>query len=42
MKFHNAWVTDLVPTADNIVQLVRAARARCWKIDEVVPKNRAG
>ena len=29
---HNAWVTDLVPTADNIVQLVRAARAR-WKIE---------
>ena len=32
MKFDNAWVTDLVPTADNIVQLVRAARAR-WKIE---------
>ena len=31
-KFHNAWVTDLVPTADNIVQLARAARAR-WKIE---------
>ena len=28
----NAWITDLVPTADNIVQLVRAARAR-WKIE---------
>ena len=27
-----AWVTDLVPTTDNIVQLVRAARAR-WKIE---------
>ena len=26
------WVTDLVPTTDNIVQLVRAARAR-WKIE---------
>ena len=30
--YHNAWVTDLVPTTDNIVQLVRAARAR-WKIE---------
>ena len=30
--YRNAWVTDLVPTADNIVQLVRAARAR-WKIE---------
>ena len=28
----NVWVTDLVPTIDNIVQLVRAARAR-WKIE---------
>ena len=27
-----AWVTDLVPTTDNIVQLVRAGRAR-WKIE---------
>ena len=27
-----AWVTDLHPNADNIVQLVRAARAR-WKIE---------
>ena len=26
------WVTDLVPTTDNIAQLVRAARAR-WKIE---------
>ena len=32
VKYRNAWVTDLVPTADNIVQLVRAARAR-WKIE---------
>ena len=32
VKLHYAWVTDLVPTADNIVQLVRAARAR-WKIE---------
>ena len=32
MKCRNAWVTDLVPTTDNIVQLVRAARAR-WKIE---------
>ena len=30
--YRSAWVTDLVPTADNIVQLVRAARAR-WKIE---------
>ena len=29
--YTNVWVTDLVPTIDNIVQLVRAARAR-WKI----------
>ena len=28
----NAWVTDLTPTSANIVQLVRAARAR-WKIE---------
>ena len=28
----NVWVTDLVPTIDNIAQLVRAARAR-WKIE---------
>ena len=27
MKYRNAWVTDLVPTTDNIVQLVRAGRA---------------
>ena len=32
VNYHSAWVTDLVPTADNIVQLVRAARAR-WKIE---------
>ena len=32
VKCRNAWVTDLVPTTDNIVQLVRAARAR-WKIE---------
>ena len=32
VNYRNAWVTDLVPTADNIVQLVRAARAR-WKIE---------
>ena len=32
VKYRNAWVTDLVPTTDNIVQLVRAARAR-WKIE---------
>ena len=32
VNLRNAWVTDLVPTADNIVQLVRAARAR-WKIE---------
>ena len=32
MKYRNAWVTDLVPTTDNIVQLVRAGRAR-WKIE---------
>ena len=30
--YRSAWVTDLVPSADNIVQLVRAARAR-WKIE---------
>ena len=29
--YENAWVTDLAPTSANIVQLVRAARAR-WKI----------
>ena len=32
VTYRNAWVTDLVPTTDNIVQLVRAARAR-WKIE---------
>ena len=32
VKYRNAWVTDLVPTTDNIAQLVRAARAR-WKIE---------
>ena len=32
VTYQNAWVTDLVPTSDNIVQLVRAARAR-WKIE---------
>ena len=32
VKYRNAWVTDLVPTTDNIVQLVRAGRAR-WKIE---------
>ena len=31
-SYRNAWVTDLVPTSANIVQLVRAARAR-WKIE---------
>ena len=31
VTYHNAWVTDLVPTAANIAQLVRAGRAR-WKI----------
>ena len=30
--YRNAWVTDLVPTTDNIAQLVRAGRAR-WKIE---------
>ena len=32
VNYCNAWVTDLVPTSANIVQLVRAARAR-WKIE---------
>ena len=32
VTYRNAWVTDLVPTTDNIVQLVHAARAR-WKIE---------
>ena len=32
VAYHNAWVTDLVPTAANIAQLVRAGRAR-WKIE---------
>ena len=32
VNYRNAWVTDLVPTSANIVQLVRAARAR-WKIE---------
>ena len=32
VAYHNAWVTDLVPTAANIAQLVRAGRAR-WKIN---------
>ena len=32
VTYQNAWVTDLVPTTANIVQLVRAARAR-WKIE---------
>ena len=32
ITYENAWVTDLVPTSANIVQLVRAARAR-WKIE---------
>ena len=32
VTYRNAWVTDLVPTSANIVQLVRAARAR-WKIE---------
>ena len=32
VNYRNAWVTDLVPTTDNIAQLVRAARAR-WKIE---------
>ena len=39
----NVWVTDLVPTIDNIAQLVRAARAR-WKIENETfntLKNRA-
>ena len=29
VKYRNAWVTDLVPTTDNIVQLVRGN----WKIE---------
>ena len=32
VTYQNAWVTDLVPTSANIVELVRAARAR-WKIE---------
>ena len=32
VTYRNAWVTDLVPTTDNIAQLVRAGRAR-WKIE---------
>jgi len=32
VTYRNAWVTDLEPRGDNIVQLVRAARAR-WKIE---------
>ena len=32
VAYRNAWVTDLTPTRANIVQLVRAARAR-WKIE---------
>ena len=32
ITYENAWVTDLLPTSANIVQLVRAARAR-WKIE---------
>ena len=32
VTYRNAWVTDLMPTSANIVQLVRAARAR-WKIE---------
>lgn len=32
VNYRNAWVTDLVPTSANIVQLVHAARAR-WKIE---------
>lgn len=30
--YHNAWVTDLVPSAANVAEVVRAARAR-WKIE---------
>ena len=29
---HNAWVTDLVPTAGSVARIVRAGRAR-WKIE---------
>ena len=32
ITYENVWVTDLAPTSANIVQLVRAARAR-WKIE---------
>ncbi len=32
VTYRNAWVTDLEPSGDNIVHLVRAARAR-WKIE---------
>ena len=32
LTYHNAWVTDLLPTAANVAHLVRAARAR-WKIE---------
>ena len=32
ITYHNAWVTDLAPTAANVAHLVRAARAR-WKIE---------
>ena len=32
ITYRNAWVTDLVPSTDNIAQLVRAGRAR-WKIE---------
>ena len=29
---HNAWVTDLVPSAGSVARIVRAGRAR-WKIE---------
>ena len=31
VTYQNAWVTDLVPDTDNIVGLVRAARARSYR-----------
>jgi hypothetical protein len=30
--FHNAWITDHFPQADNIVELVSVARSR-WKTE---------
>jgi hypothetical protein len=32
VTYHNSWVTDIQGSSDNVVQLVKAGRAR-WKIE---------